>query len=398
MISPPSALFLHPATAAVDAPFVQGGKAGFVVSKISYALGPDAKDADTCPDGMSLNPVEIFQLTPEAKRHQGESDKDYGSRLDQGGWKIATAANGQNLCMNPEAGGPDPHFRTVKRSDVAVPGINMDGVNTPVGTSNDANSCHHSDFIGINGEAGVDNQFYRLVGCSRSFQTSGASNTYGIEMLTGAWGILISVSGVDDLNNDDEVEVGLYANADPIRLSPGRNPLQYATYAMDQDPRFRATTRGKIQNGVLITEPVTVRFHSIVNSLRLERELQDAQLQMTLSEDGVLDSYLAGYTPVETMYDLQYGYRSGKDSQGELASLKLRLGTANGAARVLGHSCPGAYHALYQLADGNPDPNTGRCTSISTQYRVTAIPAFVVDVKTQSINDALKQTETDDGY
>ncbi|GAB3102013.1 hypothetical protein GCM10027217_22940 [Pseudomaricurvus hydrocarbonicus] len=46
-----SALFLHPATAAVDAPFVQGGKAGFVVSKISYALGPDAKDADTCPGG-----------------------------------------------------------------------------------------------------------------------------------------------------------------------------------------------------------------------------------------------------------------------------------------------------------------------------------------------------------
>lgn len=95
-----------------------------------------------------------------------------------------------------------------------------------------------------------------------------------------------------------------------------------------------------------------------------------------------MEGYLAGYTPVEEMYDFQSGFRNGKDGKGELASLRLRVGSANGAARVLGYTCPGVYHSLHKYADGHPDPQTGRCTSISTQYRIKAIPAFVVDVAT----------------
>src|SRR5262249_24058948 len=96
-----------------------------------------------------------------------------------------------------------------------------------------------------------------------------------------------------------------------------------------------------------------------------------------------------GYTPVEALYDFQYGYRNGKNGAGQLAPLPLRLGTANGAARVLGHTCTGAYYALYRYADGDQDPQTARCTSISTPYRFAAIPAFVVDVATDSSNAKL---------
>jgi len=136
---------------------------------------------------------------------------------------------------------------------------------------------------------------------------------------------------------------------------------------------------------------VDVRFHWVVNSIRLERPLRDARVQMTLSEDGVLEGYMAGYTPVEAMYDLQFGYRDGKDANGQPAPLRLRAGSAMGAARVLGHTCNGAYYALHELADGHPDAETGKCTSISTQYRLKAIPAFVVDTKTQSVNEDLER-------
>ena len=44
---------------------------------------------------------------------------------------------------------------------------------------------------------------------------------------------------------------------------------------------------------------------------------------------------------------------------------------------------------MKKLADGHRDPKTGQCTSISTQYRITAIPAFVVEVATHSVNEAL---------
>jgi hypothetical protein len=372
-----------------DAPFLANGRAGFVVSDIKYALAEDAARTGACPKGMSLNAAEIFASTLEGKRRKGESDEQYGKRTDAGGMKLSTAPGGQNVCLNPEVSEPDPYYRTVDVSNVRVDGIDLDGVDSGAGAA--GGTCPHQEFVGRNGEPGVDNQFYRVVGCSRSFQSTGLSNSYATEMLTGSWGIVLTLSGVDDLRNDEEVDVGLSANADPIQLGPTREPLAYATYAMDQDPRFRARTRGRISDGVLITDPVDVRFRHVVNSMRLERPLRAARLRVTISAEGILEGYLAGYTPVEDMYDFQYGFRNGKDAAGELAPMKLRFGTANGAARVLGHTCPGVYHSLYKYADGHPDAQTGRCTSISTQYRIKAIPAFVVDVATDSVNTKLTQ-------
>lgn len=90
------------------------------------------------------------------------------------------------------------------------------------------------------------------------------------------------------------------------------------------------------------------------------------------------------------MYNFQFGFRDGLDGAGELAPLRLRSVSSIGYAITQGHSCQGVYHALLlQNADGDRDPRTGRCTSISTQYRIKAAPAFVVDVPTQSANEAL---------
>jgi hypothetical protein len=78
------------------------------------------------------------------------------------------------------------------------------------------------------------------------------------------------------------------------------------------------------------------------------------------------------------MYDLEFAYRNGKDEAGRPASLGLRSVSAVGYAVTHGLSCQGAYYALRQQADGHRDPKTGQCTAISTQYRIKAIPAFVI--------------------
>lgn len=362
-----------------DTAFIQDGEAGFVLSHIEYALSEDAEKTGACPDGMSSNVAEIFAGTPQGKRREGESDGEYGERLRAGGRALSIAADGQDLCMHPEAGAPDPHYFTVKPGKLAAYGIDIDGINSTVNGGGDATTCPHDDFIGMNGETGIDNQFFRVVGCSRAFQSTGQSNTFATEMLTGSWGILLTLKGVDDLYNDDSVEVEFLSNIDPIKLSPGRLPLPYATYTADPDPRFRAMAQGQIKNGVLTTEPTNVRFHYIVNSMLIERPLREARLQASLTDTGELSGYLAGYVALEEMYDLKFGFRNGTTSSGELAPLKLRSLTANGSAYVLGHTCNGAYFALYQHADGHPDPETGKCTSISTQYRIRAIPAFVTE-------------------
>jgi hypothetical protein len=391
------------------ASFVQDGKAGFVVAHIEYALSLDAKDTGVCPDGMTQGmrrdgfpgygggsggggqrPAgasgQAAQGASAGQRPQGGSEEEAARRF----MASISGPNGQTPCSNPEALKPDPNFRTVKVPAAKAYGIDIDGVDSRATGKQAPGTCPHNDLVGMNGERGIDNQFFRAVGCSNSFQSTGQSNGYDTEMLTGAWGILITLSGVDDIRNDDDVEVGVFANGDPIELSPNREPLQNATYAIHQDKRFHAKAHGRIKDGVLTSDPVDMRFYKITNSIYLERPLVEARVKMTLSQDGILEGYLAGYTPVEAMYNLQYGFRDGKNAKGEPADKRLITISSMGQAGVLGHTCNGAYYALHELADGHPDPKTGKCTSISTQYRIKAIPAFVVDAKTESVNKELE--------
>jgi hypothetical protein len=355
--------------------FMQGGTAGFVVSDIKYALGPDASETGACPDGMTKNASEIYIAERKVVQAQGESDEAFTKRVDQGSKPYLQTSDGENFCSFPELAEPDPHFKTIQRSDIKVRGINIDG------------RASLNDFLDAQGNRGIDNQFFRVVGCSRSFQSEGLSNHFVTTMKTGAWGITIQLSGLDDIKNDSEVEVVIAANADPIQLSAARDALPYATYARSQDPRFRTETTARIVDGVLTSDPVDMRFHKVVNSMILERPLQQARVVATLSEDGVLSGYLAGYTLVEQLYDLVYGYRSGKTSGGDPSPLRER--SANGTAYVLGHTCNGGYYALKEHADAFPDPETGLFTAVSTQYEFSAIPAFIVDIETKSLNSEL---------
>jgi hypothetical protein len=389
-----------------QAGLVQDGKAGFVVADISFAFSHAASETGACPQGLTSNAslAGLFGgAGGQANRPQGQQaqgQEAQGQQAQQQGelnqaqqqaFRRLLADIDRNPCLNPQAAGPDPNFRPVTGRNVAITGgIDLDGQDSRANGRPAPGTCAHDDFRTFDGVRGVDNQFFRVVGCTNGYQPGGQANGFAIEMLTGAWGILIALNGVDDLRNDNEVEVGIYANADPIQLSPTREPLANATYAADQDPRFRATTRGRIVNGVLTTEPVDVRFHTITNGMYLERPLRDARLRMTVTSDGGLEGVMAGYTPVEELYDFTIGYRNARTAAGEPAPVQIRAISALGRAGTLGYSCQGMYHAFHEYADGHRDPETGRCTSISTQYHVRAIPAFVVETQTRSANEDLE--------
>ncbi len=363
--------------------FIQDGEAGFVVSDISFVFSGDASETGACPQGLSQNALaNLFGREAEPEQQQRFREMLADAEL--------------NPCLNPQSAGPDPDFRTVAgHSAPLTGGIDLDGQDSRANGRAAPGTCAHEDFRAANGSRGIDNQFFRVMGCTNGYQPGGQANGFAIEMLTGAWGILIALEGVDDLRNDDEVQVGIYANADPIQLSPAREPVASATYAAIQDPRFRATARGRIVDGVLSTDPVDVRFPSITNGLYLERPLRDARLRMNVGSDGALEGILAGYAPVEELYDFTFGYRDGATAAGELAPVRARAITGLGRAATLGYSCNGVYHALLENADGHPDPATGRCTSISTQYHIRAIPAFVIEAETSSANDDLEQSRSD---
>jgi hypothetical protein len=372
----------------------QDGKAGFVV----YEWGNGgARGPTVCPKGRSLGYRQIYEQSAEGKRREGESDADYGNRLQGGGFKLAVV-DGKNLCTFP-ALAPDPNYRTMDDTSVTAYGIDLDGqVSTRKGRPANG-TCAHDDFNGVNDERGIDNQYLRLVGCTGAPpQSTGASQTGWLPppaerqentMLEGSWGVLISLRGVHNFQNDDNVEVGIYANADPIQLSASKAPIMDVTYAADQDPRFRGETHGRIVNGVLTTDPVNVRFHWLVAGMHLERPLDHARIRAKFNANGTIEGYLAGYTPVEAVYDMQYGFRNAKDDKGRPIPSGMTSGLATGGASAMGRTCNGAYAALHALADGDRDPQTGQCTSLSTQYYFRAAPAFVVDAQTHGANDVL---------
>ena len=339
---------------------------GFVVSEFSYALAADYDLNGACPEGLTRSLIEIHQMTAEGARRANETDAEYVTRMRQAARDLGTSADGRDLCMHPEAAAVDPYYRTVKGSTVPVWGLDLDG------------EVSDDDFVSFDGRAGVDNQWYRVVGCNRSFHSSGASNGFDTGMLTGSWGILIALDGVDDLRDDSDVRVSIFSNADPIALSAQRLPLAYASYVPRSEPHYRAVTQGRLVAGVLTTDPVNISFQHETNSMYTDRVLLRARLEATLNAAGELSGYLGGYTPIEAHYDMGFAFRNGRTINGELAPLRLRAGSANGAARVLGHTCHGAYQALQANADAFPDPETGNNTAISVQYHFTAIPAFIV--------------------
>lgn len=365
----------------------RGGEAGFVVTEIAYALGPDGKDG-ACPAGLSEGVrglIDRYAKTAAGQRQAGEEPQAYERRVSAA---VQTAPDGRNICLNPEGAPADPGWRMVS-GKVKADGFDLDAREPGASGAPAVATCSHEEFDGRDGTRGVDNQWYRVVGCTSGFQSSGQANGFQTEMYTGSWGILMTLKGVDDLQNDPQVEVGFHANADPIELSAARAALPFATYAATPDPRFRATTRGRIVDGVLMIDPVDLRFHNVVNSMIDERLLRAARVRLRFTPDGGMEGLLAGYTPVENAYDVHYGARHSKTAKGDPAPERLRLGTSVGRAAVLGHTCNGAYQALYKVADGHRDPATGRCTSISTQYRIRVAPAFVVEARTRSVNTPL---------
>ncbi len=368
--------------------FIQDGRAGFVVHGFGNAYARPGQIEAMCPDGRSMGYRQIYAESPEGQLREGEDTQTYERRVFGGAMELATQ-DGMNLCMHPEIGPPDPHHRQMTATNIVAFGIDLDGQNSTSNSRPAPGTCAHDDFIGVSGQRGVDNQMARVVGCEGAGEQYEAEDQTGDIprgvtglsdiMLQGAWGILISLHDVESLENDDSVRVGIYSNADPIQLTPSRDAaVPNVTYAADSDQRFRAETTGRIRNGVLTTEPVDVRFHWFPAGRVSERPLNRARLNVRFTSDGLMEGYLAGYTLVEDMYDINYGMRNVRDDNGELVGDRMN-GTRVGSNSVMGRTCQGAYRAMYDLADGDFDPETGRCTSLSTQYWLRATPAFVIE-------------------
>src|SRR5262249_14752435 len=152
---------------------------------------------------------------------------------------------------------PDPGFRTFD-GDVPLDGFDLDGTDSSKG---DVHTCAHRDFPARDGSRGIDNQHWRLVGCTAGFQPFhsgiregrfGRKSQGGIFISEEDHPILVQISGVDDRKNDDDVTVRFFSSAEPLSLDATSDVVPYASMSVLADEKYWSPpARGKIVDGVL---------------------------------------------------------------------------------------------------------------------------------------------------
>jgi hypothetical protein len=329
-----------------------GKTKGFVFSYLWYAM---AYGADDCPDGLAISLAGgVDRPAPyNAGRPLGPQGRG-GIRPD----------GIDDQCTNPAAF-EDPAMRTGHGHSAY--GMNLDGATDASAAA--PNTCAHEKYTGMNGERGVDNQLYRILGCINAYRPESTFQGNVIRDFVvsarqdGQVTTVLEITGIDDEKNDPDVEVGIYSSPNPTLYDADRQGVPYSSLTTTSNPRWRNVTHGKIVNGVLTTDPIDMRLdHYPGEGLKNHADMfiRSARIRLEIQPDGSAKGMLAGYSDVETVYHAEFG----------MAYSVL--------PKSFGWTCPAAYAALHKLADGYPDPKTGKCTAISTAYRIEAVPAFLI--------------------
>jgi len=329
---------------------------GFVVTNFAFA-SHDGGPAD-CPDGLNPSAKDIYlQSLPPGERERlsrPESEKELWTLLYAPGGNLGPGKRTHNRCADP-ADFESPPLRTIQ-------GTVADGMDLGDGAQG---GCAHQKFTSPDGRPGIDNQLWRVMGCIRGWRRGADIEKYTLgNIRTGEYTILIEIAEMTDARNSPDVQVGIYASSDQATIDPAGNVLPDASLQIHEDPRYHTVAHGRIVDGVVTTDPVDLRLkYRSAGYVDTDFYIRAARLRLELRPDGTATGMIGGYYDIETLYD-------GFIRQPQVVTSVL-----------LSYSCPAVYSALNQFADGFPDPKTGKCSAISTAFRLDAIPAFVIHPK-----------------
>jgi len=231
-------------------------------------------------------------------------------------------------------------------------GLNLDGKIDP------------NDFTSPEGEKGIDNQLYRATGCINAYRGPDGFhyNYLQKQMITNNYNrISIELSDVDSLVNDDDVTVTSFHTRDFVTLDANGAFLEGGTQRVDYrwGKKFITHFKGKIVDGLLTTEPVDMYFPDVDIHTNINNHyIRGGRWQLKLTPNHA-EGHLAGYADVTTFYEtLNQTMSTSHQSYGQLSS-------------------PSLFRALHRLADGYPDPKTGKYTAISSALQLKFVQAFI---------------------
>ncbi len=344
---------------AVSAPVVAQDPAtlSFVI-RDWYTAMHESKFMDECPEGLNVGNEAYWWYELPRKERAEITENGFKSHASRYIMEMARGPNQEDVCMNPTSIF-DPPLRVVEGRFGY--GENLDGTEDGHAT---AKTCAHKKFVSPDGKTGIDNQMYRLVGCTFGWRKSGMVELNANESrgTSGLGMILIEITGVKDPRNSDDVTVSFYRSIDQYTLDSNGRPLPFSTYridTLDGKALYGDSLKGRIKDGVLTTArgDVTIPYYGTNNFMR--PVIKDMGLRLEIAADGATASgMITGY------YDMERFLYS--------------VGSTGQVIQTAQFSCPAMYVAAHKLADGYPDPKTGECTMLSGAFKITAYSAFVL--------------------
>jgi hypothetical protein len=332
--APPAAL--KPVAAEGDSPLANHTIA-YVLTERYWAVYENKDTKADCPQGMNDGPREQFKkLFP----NDGKKRTVMETQLAREGYQWHPTTSPETF----------PFYED--QSKVSY-GLNLDGKVGP------------NDFVGPEGEQGIDNQLFRVTGCIANYRTNGTIYHFENEFMRRYDNdrMIIVITGVDSLTNDNDVTVTTYRGLDGLLTdATGTNTIPGGTQRLDLrwGKDYIEKFKGKIVNGELITEPVDrievpwgVTFetsgYQVFRGMRLKLKLTPQ----------TAEGLMAGYVDIDAFtYHLNTSWSTHHHSYGQLSS-------------------PSEYRAMRRLADGYPDPQTGQNTAISSALLVKFSQVFI---------------------
>ncbi len=328
---PPTASF---AASLNDEPDLIGERSiGYVLTGASWAIFQSSDGGSECPEGFNAGPRERFAVL-----------------FPDGGSVEDTQLQRESHTRYPEDEVDSFPYRYA--GGQIAPGLDLDG------------RADADDFRTSEGLAGIDNQLFRAIGCTRLFRAPDGTfahfaNRWVREMSFNR--VLIEVENLDSLANDDEVTVTIYRGKDPL-VTDASGDMIIAGGSNRIDKRFSArfhhVLKGRVHGGVLTTEPADVVWPWAVFLARPgEFYIRGFRLQLDISAASAR-GYIGGYADVGSWYDqIARSWSAHYASYGDLYS-------------------PSLFAALRRLADGYPDA-AGTMTAISSAIAVEFSQVFI---------------------
>ena len=323
-------------TALAEAP--KDGRIGFVLTERRWAVYSEDDVNSACPNGFNGGPRDQFsELFPT----------DEGQRYTVlESWLMR---EGRQAHADTTAD-PFPYYDA--QGTVSY-GLNLDGRIDP------------DDLVSPDGVEGIDNEVYRAVGCIDGYRDGGSVWQFDTTDLiqNNSNRFLIELTGVDDLQNDDDVTVTTYRGMDNLNMDStgalAAGGMQRIDLRYGQSYIYRL--QGKIVDGVLTTEPVDDfrLVWSMLNNLGGFQVFQGFRMQIELDSKSATGLF-AGYVDIDRWdHNMNTNWTTHFQSYGHVSE-------------------PSLYRALRRLADGYPDPETGENTAISSAVKVSFVQVYVM--------------------